>query len=120
MKAQKLDAAFTALADPTRRALIRALVGQPRRAGELARHVQMSPPALSRHLRLLRRAGLVIEGSIDEDARVRIYRLAPNALAPARAWIDEVEQFWATQLEAFKAHTETTIARSRRSRRGSS
>lgn len=118
MKAAKLDAAFTALADPRRRALIRALVGQPRRAGELAKHVRMSAPALSRHLRVLRRAGLVTEGGIDEDARVRMYRLAPNALAPARAWLDEVEQFWTEQLDAFKAHAEAALAHPRTTRRG--
>jgi len=116
MTAPSLDDTFAALADPTRRAVIRALVERPRRAGELAAQVQMSPPALSRHLRVLRQAGLVVADGIEEDARVQVYRLAPAALAEPRAWLDEVEQFWSQQLQSFKAHAE---ARSAKARRGS-
>lgn len=118
MKPAQLDAAFAALADPTRRAVLRALVTQPRRAGELAEQVRMSPPALSRHLRVLRQAGLVVEEGIEADARVRVYRYRPEALATARAWLDEVEQFWGEQLLAFKAHAEGRATRTRRVRRG--
>ena len=58
-----LDAAFAALADSTRRAVIRELLRAPLRAGELAERVDMSAPALSRHLRVLREAGLIVEGA---------------------------------------------------------
>ena len=115
-----LDVAFSALADPTRRAVIRALMKQPRRAGELAEQVHMSSPALSRHLRVLRRAGMVVEQSIPNDARVRVYRLAPEALFTARAWLDEVEAFWVDQLQAFKAHAEPPAGRAPVRRRRSS
>jgi DNA-binding transcriptional ArsR family regulator len=108
-----LDLAFAALSDPTRRAVIRALMKRPRRAGELADAVSISPPALSRHLRVLRRAGLVAEDGIDDDARVRVYRIEAGAFRPMGAWLDRVEAFWQDQLDAFKAHAE----RAHRSRR---
>lgn len=112
MKSPRLDDAFAALADPTRRAVIRALVQEPRRAGELAELVRMSAPALSRHLRVLRQAGLVQDLAIEGDARVRLYCLAPRALAPVRGWLDEVEQMWGEQLDAFKAFAEAAASRS--------
>jgi DNA-binding transcriptional ArsR family regulator len=107
-RAANLDAAFTALSDSTRRAVIGALLQEPRRAGELAATVGMSPPALSRHLRVLRKAGLIVEESIDGDARVRLYRVEPAALAPVRDWLAQVEQLWGEQLQAFKLHAERT------------
>lgn len=97
-----LDAAFAALADPTRRAVIRALGDRPQRAGQLAALVGMSAPALSRHLRVLRRAGLIVEAARQDDARVRVYSLAPKALTPARAWLEEIDGFWMDQLSALK------------------
>lgn len=103
-----LDAAFAALADSTRRAVIRALLRKPLRAGELAERVAMSPPALSRHLRTLRQAGLITEAGMDGDARVRVYRVDLNAFAPVRNWIDQVEDLWHEQLQAFKEHAERT------------
>jgi DNA-binding transcriptional ArsR family regulator len=112
-----LDAAFGALADPTRRAVIQALVTGPRRAGELAEQVRMTPPALSRHLRVLRRAGIVVDTGMPQDARVRLYSLAPESLGPARSWLEEVGAFWSEQLAAFKAHAEAAGARRARRRR---
>lgn len=105
--AGSLDAAFLALADATRRDMIRSLLSKPRRAGELAETVSMSPQALSRHLRVLRRAGLVIEEGIETDARVRVYRVHPDAFAPIEAWLAEVEEVWRRQLQAFKAYAES-------------
>lgn len=113
-RADDLDAAFAALADPTRRAVIRALMRQPRRAGELAEQVSMSPPALSRHLRVLREAGLIVEEGVPEDARVRIFRVDPGGFAPARTWIEQVETHWREQLESFKTYAERTRPRGRR------
>ena len=108
-----LDTAFAALADPTRRAVIRALLRKPHRAGELAEEVAMSPPALSRHLRVLRSAGLIVDQGFEDDARVRVFSVDPAAFAPMRAWLGEVESLWQEQLQAFKAHAE----RSRRGRK---
>jgi DNA-binding transcriptional ArsR family regulator len=103
-----LDATFVALSDATRREIIRSLLQKPRRAGELADVVSMSPQALSRHLRLMRKAGLVLEEGIESDARVRLYSLHPDAFAPVQAWLAEVEDAWRRQLQAFKAYAEQT------------
>jgi DNA-binding transcriptional ArsR family regulator len=78
----RLDSTFAALADPTRRRVVEALIERPRRAGELTDLVAMSPPALSRHLRTLRRAGVIVDEGIDDDARVRLYRVSPGELEP--------------------------------------
>jgi DNA-binding transcriptional ArsR family regulator len=102
-----LDATFVALADATRREMIRSLLHKPRRAGELAEIVSMSPQALSRHLRMLRKAGLVVEEGIEADARVRIYSVHPDAFVPVRRWLAEVEDVWQRQLHAFKTYAES-------------
>ena len=113
----RLDATFTALSDPTRRAVVDLLRRQPRRAGELSTALDMSPPAMSRHLRVLRESGLVDEVRGDEDGRVRVLRLRPEPFDELRHWIDEVEQFWTGQLHAFKAHAERRGSRHSRRRR---
>jgi DNA-binding transcriptional ArsR family regulator len=110
-----LDAAFAALSDASRREMIRALLHRPRRAGELAQSVNMSPQALSRHLRVLRKAGLVSEQGIEEDARVRIYSVHPAAFQPVQQWLAQVEELWRGQLHAFKAYAESS-QRGRRAR----
>jgi DNA-binding transcriptional ArsR family regulator len=104
--APELDDTFAALADPTRRKVIDLLRYKPRRAGELASAFQMSAPAMSRHLRVLRKSGLVEEEGLEDDARVRVYRLKPERFAELRKWIEEVEAFWVDQLDAFAAHVE--------------
>ena len=104
----RLDDTFTALADPTRRAVVDLLRKKPRRAGELSTALSMSPPAMSRHLRVLRTIGLVDEEGVDGDARVRMYTLRRDRFVEMRAWLDDVESFWGDQLSAFKAHAERT------------
>ena len=101
-----LDTTFAALADPTRRRVVDLLRRGPQRAGELSAAFDMSAPAMSRHLRVLRHAGLVAEEGVDEDARVRVYRLLPARFAAVRDWLDEVEGYWGDQLAAFKDHAE--------------
>ena len=102
-----MEKTFAALGDPTRLAVINLLRDRPHRAGELASALQMSAPALSRHLRVLRKSGLIADDEPDSDARVRLYRLQPAAFASMRDWLTEVEAFWGGQLEAFKAHVES-------------
>ena len=104
--APQLNATFAALSDPSRRDMIRMLLQKPRRAGELAECVDMSPQALSRHLRVLRKAGLVSEQGIENDARVRIYSVQPAAFQPVQQWMAQVEGLWQRQLLAFKAFAE--------------
>jgi len=71
---------------------------------------------MSRHLRVLRECGLVVEERPDEDARVRLIHLRPEPFDELRRWVDEVEQFWSGQLAAFKAHAERARARGRKRR----
>ena len=82
-----LGATFSALAEPMRRGVVELLRGGPRRAGEIADELGQSRPAMSRHLRVLKRAGVVTDEGVEADARVRIYRLAPTALEPVRGWL---------------------------------
>ena len=111
----QLDLAFAALADPARREMLRLLLQKPRRAGELAAGVSMSPQALSRHLRVLRRAGLVENAGIAEDARVRLFSVPAHAFEPVQSWVTQAEDLWRRQLQAFKAYAES-VPRSRRIR----
>jgi DNA-binding transcriptional ArsR family regulator len=101
-----VDRTLSALADPTRRGVVYLLLSQPRRAGEIAEAIGMTRPAMSRHLRVLRQAGLVEEESPMEDARARVYRIRREPFAELRGWLDELEGFWTEQLHAFKAHVE--------------
>ena len=80
---------------------------RPRRAGELAQALDLSPPAMSRHLRALRKSGLIEESHPDFDARVRIYRLRPKPMTDLIAWLDETEKMWTAQLAAFKERVES-------------
>ena len=114
MSAKSLDGTLTALADPTRRRVVDLLRRGPRRAGELAAAAKMSAPAMSRHLRVLRRQGLVDERRDDDDARARVYRLRAEPFRALQSWLAEVEGFWEDQLGAFKAHAERPRARGRR------
>jgi DNA-binding transcriptional ArsR family regulator len=102
----RLSAAFGALSDASRREMIRLLLQKPRRAGELAECIAMSPQALSRHLRVLRKAGLVSEHGIEKDARVRVYSVHASAFEPVQHWIAQVEDLWRRQLHAFKTFAE--------------
>ncbi|TMR19107.1 winged helix-turn-helix transcriptional regulator [Nonomuraea turkmeniaca] len=104
----ELDATLAALADPTRRKVIDVLREGPRPAGELAQAVRMSPPALSRHLRVLRAGGLVQAESGGADARLRLYTLRQEPFTALQAWLDQVQAFWTEQLGSFKDHVERT------------
>jgi len=103
-----LDRTLAALADPTRRGVVELLRQRPRRAGELAESFGLSPPAMSRHLRVLRTTGLVGEDHQGDDARVRVYRLQPGPFHALHQWLDEVESFWRLEPNAFKRHVERT------------
>jgi len=108
-----LDGTLTALADPVRRAVIDLLQREPRCSSALADALELTRPAMSRHLRVLRQAGLVEEDSLESDARVRVYRLRREPFAGLREWLDEVEGFWTDQLAAFKQHAEAKTRRPR-------
>ena len=92
--------AFTALGDPTRRAIFESLAAQPRAVGEIARDLPVSRPAVSQHLKVLKGAGLVV----DRPAGTRrIYAVDPEGVGALRAYLD---QFWSKTLTAYKAVVE--------------
>lgn len=101
-----LDATLAALADPTRRRIVELLRERPRRAGELAAAFDVSAPAVSRHLRVLRRSGVVTGRGADDDARLRVYELRQEPFTALQAWLDQVQAFWTDQLGAFRVHVE--------------
>jgi DNA-binding transcriptional ArsR family regulator len=101
-----VDSTLAALADPTRRQVVDLLRKRPRRAGELAARARTSAPAMSRHLRVLRTSGLVEAEPVEDDARLRVYRLRPEPFAGLQTWLDQVHAFWGDQLGAFKKHAE--------------
>ena len=106
-RASNVDTLFEALADPHRRRAVELLGKRPRRAGELAELLDLPAPAMSRHLRVLREAGLVMtEAHPPDDARVRIYVLNALRLTELKTWLAQAEAGWADQLAAFKRHVE--------------
>ena len=97
------DAAFSALADPTRRALLDLLRAGTRPAGEIARSFNISRPAISKHLRILRHAHLVEE---RREGRHRIYQLNPAPLKAVNSWLEQYRNFWTANLESLKSFVE--------------
>lgn len=110
---QPPEAAFHVLADPTRRAVLDLLRGGSRAAGEIAHAFPVSRPAISRHLRLLRRANLVRE---RRRGRHRFYRLNPRPLQAVDRWLEQYRVFWEARLGGLKAYVEAEQVRERKSR----
>jgi DNA-binding transcriptional ArsR family regulator len=98
-----IDRAFAALSDPTRRRILTLVAGRPRQAGEIADRFPVSRPAVSKHLRVLREAGLVESRKVG---RARVYQLHPSGLSEARKWMEEAGRVWDAALEAFRRHVE--------------
>lgn len=97
------DAAFRALADPTRRAVLELLRQGSRSAGEIAERFPVSRPAVSKHLRLLRRACLVRE---HRRGRHRFYQIDPRPLQAVDRWLEQYRAFWDAQLAGLKRFVE--------------
>src|SRR5881397_735891 len=91
MTSHSLDAVFAALADPTRRAILARLAGGEATVTELAAPFDMSQPAISKHLKVLERAGLI---SRSREAQRRPRRLEPRPLAEATDWIERYRRIW--------------------------
>lgn len=89
--------AWTALGDPTRRAIFERLAARPRAVGELANELPVSRPAVSQHLKVLKEAGLVLD---QPEGNRRIYRADPDGIAALRA---ELDRFWGQALDAYRA-----------------
>jgi DNA-binding transcriptional ArsR family regulator len=94
---------FEALADDTRTGIVAALADRPRTVSEIVDLFDVSQPAISQHLRVLRDAGLV---SVQPAGRSRIYHLDPSPLAELDRWLDRYRKLWATRLDALESHME--------------
>jgi DNA-binding transcriptional ArsR family regulator len=105
--ADSLSTTFAALADPTRRAILARLSTGEASVTELAEPFTMSLPAVSRHLKVLERAGLIARG---REAQWRPCRLEPAALEPVDHWLDTYRQFWAARLDRLESHLGTMQA----------
>src|SRR5271170_5735018 len=102
------EATFSALADPTRRAVLDLLRKGSQPAGRIAEAFPVSRPAISKHLRLLRRAHLVQE---RREGRHRLYQLNPEPLKAVDSWLEQYRTFWQTSLEGLKTSVETEYAK---------
>jgi DNA-binding transcriptional ArsR family regulator len=108
-----VDTVLQALADESRRTVLEILRDHPATAGELAEALPIARPGVSRHLRVLREAGLV---EVEQQAQWRIYRLKPEALVELDAWLGNYRALWTQRLDAL--HTEVARGRSERKRKG--
>lgn len=104
-----MDAVLQALADGSRRTLLEILRDHPATAGELADALPIARPGVSRHLRVLREAGLV---DVRQEAQRRIYSLRPEPLSEVDAWLGNYRVLWQNRLDALR----TEIARGRKAR----
>ena len=104
----RLDATFAALADPTRRAILARLASGDATVTELAEPFAMSQPAISKHLKVLERAGLI---STAQDAQRRPRKLEAAPLAEAAQWLENYRQFWEARFHSLDALLEVMKAR---------
>lgn len=109
-----LDLTLAALADPTRRAIVEKLRRGAQPVGALVAALDAPAPAVSKHLRVLREAGLIRQSIDPDDARVRVVEVVPAPLGELRDWLDEAAAFWDDQLAAFAQHAERARRRRRR------
>jgi DNA-binding transcriptional ArsR family regulator len=104
----RLDLAFQALADPTRRGMLARLSRAPASVNELAKPFRMSLPAVMQHLQMLEASGLVRS---EKKGRVRTCRIEPEALAAAEGWMAEQRALWEGRLDRLEDYLETIQAR---------
>lgn len=102
---------FSALADPTRRRIVELLAAGERPAGEIAAQFDLSAPAISQHLKVLRKAGLV---TARVDGQRRIHALNPAGFAEIDAWLDRTHRFWSQRLDALERELRAGPAPKRR------
>jgi DNA-binding transcriptional ArsR family regulator len=97
--------AFVAVAEPTRREILALLRERERPVGELVRHLKISQPGVSKHLRVLREAGLV---RVRPEGRRRLYELRAEPLAELDAWLAPYREYWGGRLDALERHLDET------------
>ena len=112
---QRLDATFAALADPTRRAILARLAAGEASVLEIAKPFAMSQPAISKHLKVLERAGLISE---SRDAQRRPRRLEAQPLAEATGWLEGYRQFWEASFQRLDVLLDEEKAKRKKIARG--
>jgi len=100
MTALQASPSLTALADPTRQRIVAMLAGGALSSGEIAGRFELSPPAISQHLKTLKLAHLV---TVRTDRQKRIYTLDPEGMAEVSDWVARVQAFWNPRLDALEA-----------------
>ncbi len=110
---------FEVIAEPNRRAILSLLVSSQQSVGEIERQLRMSQPTVSKHLRVLREAG-VVEATVD--AQRRLYRVKPESLEEVDAWLAPFRRFWSAHVDALERHLDrmdqpTSAKRTARKRR---
>jgi DNA-binding transcriptional ArsR family regulator len=105
-KDKQRDQWLPALAHPARRRVVEMLSERARTAGELHGAFPIAAPAMSRHLRVLRSAGLIGNEPKEDDARVRIYSLRVEPIEDLTTWLSGLSSHWKSQLESFKRYAE--------------
>ena len=103
---EQLTTIFLALADPTRRAILDRLRHGEASGTELARPFSISVPAISKHLRVLERAELILH---RKEGRTHRFRLAARPMQEAAAWLEHYRQFWETQFDSLDTYLQTTL-----------
>ena len=105
------SAAWIALADPRRRAALELLLDRPRSVNELADHLQLSQPSTSKHLRVLREAGLV---TVRQDRQRRLYAIDPQPMAELHEWLARYRRLWDSSLDALERRLDETTPKEER------
>jgi DNA-binding transcriptional ArsR family regulator len=100
--ANYLEECLPALADGTRRRIVELLGEAPRTATQIHDAFPIAAPAVSRHLRVLREAGLIVEQGVPGDKRVRLYTLSPEPIGELSRWLEQLSNAWQAQLDSFK------------------
>jgi DNA-binding transcriptional ArsR family regulator len=98
---KSVESVFEIIAEPNRRAILSLLVSSEQSVGEIERQLRMSQPTVSKHLRVLRDAGIV-ESTVD--AQRRLYRLKPESLQEVDAWLAQFRQFWTARVDALERY----------------
>jgi DNA-binding transcriptional ArsR family regulator len=98
---KRVATTFAVLAEPTRRRILDLLLDEPRSVGDLVNELGLTQPGTSKHLKVLRDAGLV---HVRRDAQRRWYELRPEPLAEVDAWLEPYRRLWADRLDALERH----------------
>jgi DNA-binding transcriptional ArsR family regulator len=96
-----MESVFEIIAEPNRRAILSLLVSSRQSVGEIERQLRMSQPTVSKHLRVLREAG-VVESTVD--AQRRLYRLKPESLQEVETWLAPFRRLWSARVDALERH----------------